>query len=75
MEGKTKKEIILKKYKQGLIPDDLFPIINQDIEMYLEKKIKKNEYIIEEMISTRKNLGLQICFSEEYILNRLSFIF
>ncbi len=75
MKKNTKKQAIEKKYKQGLIPDHLYEEINRDIETYLEKKFEKNENLIEEMILFRENKGLDIFFSEQYIIKKLASIF
>lgn len=75
MIRKSKKKIIEKRYKQGFIPESLFSIINNDIEEYLEMKVIRNQTIIEEMITLRKSLGLEIYFSKKFIINEISATF
>ncbi|WP_103072673.1 hypothetical protein [Aquimarina sediminis] len=72
---KDRKKIIESKYKKGLIPDDLIGRINDDIETYLEKESKKNQEIIEKMISVRLSQGMDVSFSEDYIINQLGLIY
>ncbi|WP_271729898.1 hypothetical protein [Aquimarina algiphila] len=73
--GKDRKKIVKRKFRQGLIPEDLIEEINKDIEQYLEKKSATNEKRIKEMIQTRLNLGLNITFSESYIRQKVSTIY
>jgi hypothetical protein len=72
MMAKDRKTQIERKYKKGLIPDDLIDEIYDDIEIYLEKKSQKNQGIIKKMISTRLSKGMNVYFSEDDIIKRLA---
>ena len=72
---KNRKKIVKSKFRKGLIPEDLLEEINNDIDTYLTEKSKENEKKIEEMIITRINLGMDIRFSEQYIRQKLSYIY
>ncbi len=73
--GKDRKRIVYKKFRQGLIPEELLDEINNDIEQYLQKKAETNERRIKEIVKKRLELGLNITFSENYIKEKVSAIY
>lgn len=75
MKKSDKRKVIDQKYRQGLIPEQLFNEINNDIEKHLENKSRKNEFLIQEMIANREDLGLEVSFSEQQIRSKLSTFF
>ncbi len=71
----NRKKNIAKKYRKGLIPEELLEEINNDIDTYLSEKSKENKKKIEEMIHERINLGLEIRFTEQYIIRTIASIY